>query len=235
MKNKIVSILLAVAATSVANAAVTLSFSNATNWLSDFQNGSGSSLDTVGIAGQENRLVWGILVDGGRDGFDGASATNPYAGGFSLAANTAGLALNLHNSTATDDVLYIASAVMASSTAALANEGPAGINRILTFTGLNFNATLGSGEADPYAIIWFDALALSGTANNGMKYGIFQLPAAINTLPPDGTNASTYPSQFAGVDSSKTMDFTLGTPIPETSTSLLGAIGALALLRRRRN
>jgi hypothetical protein len=36
-------------------------------------------------------------------------------------------------------------------------------------------------------------------------------------------------------DSSITPGFAMAAPIPETSTSLLGAIGALALLRRRRN
>ena len=38
-----------------------------------------------------------------------------------------------------------------------------------------------------------------------------------------------------GSDSSVTPGFATAAPVPETSTSLLGAIGALALLRRRRN
>lgn len=38
-----------------------------------------------------------------------------------------------------------------------------------------------------------------------------------------------------GTDSSVTAGWNTAAPVPETSTSLLGAIGALALLRRRRN
>jgi hypothetical protein len=229
---------IALASVQFSQAAVTLSFSNSTNWLSNFQNGAGSSADNPATAAvTENRLVWGILVDAAGDGFDGATNTNPYDSGFSLAANNTGLQLNLHTGTATDDVLYISSALMANSSTPPAGEGTnaVSVNRILSFTGLNFNAPLGVGAGDKYAIIWFDATTLGGNTSDGLKYGILELPAAINLLPPDGTNASTYPAQFAGADESKPMGFALGTPVPETSTSLLGALGALALLRRRRN
>jgi hypothetical protein len=235
MKIKLLSVITTALLANMASGAVTLSFSNATNWLSNFANGSGSSIDTPEIAGSENRLVWGIIVDSDNNGFAGANAENPYDDGFSLAANTTGILLNNTNGGSSGDVLYIASAVMASSTTALAGEGVANVNRLLTFSGLTFNATLGAGAGDKYAIIWFDRTTLGGTATVGTKYGIFELPDAIDNLPPDGTNASTYPAQFAGVDGLKTMGFAAGLAVPETSTSLLGALGALALLRRRRN
>ncbi len=235
MKIKLLSLITTALLANIASGAVTLSFSNSTNWLSNFANGSGSSIDTPGIAGSENRMVWGIIVDADNDGFAGANAANPYDDGFSLAANTTGILLNNTNGGSSGDVLYIASALMASSTTALAGEGVANVNRLLTFSGLTFNSTLGAGAGDKFAIVWFDKLALGGTATEGMKYGIFELPDAIDNLPSDGTNASTFPAQFAGVDELKTMGFAAGSAVPETSTSLLGALGALALLRRRRN
>src|SRR5687768_7032152 len=98
-------------------AAVTLAFSNSTSGaLSNFQNGAGSSTDVNNIT---NRLVWGVLVDSGGDGFDSIVNSTSYKSGFSLAANATGFALSLNTNVVTDDVLYIASATMASSSTAI--------------------------------------------------------------------------------------------------------------------
>ena len=94
-------------------------------------------------------------------------------------------------------------------------------------------------------VIWFDVTALSGTSATGTKYGMFEIPStpitvaagttiAGNTLGAD-PGTYNYSPAWAGADTLKPMSFTLGEAVPETSTSLLGALGALALLRRRRN
>lgn len=54
-----------------------------------------------------------------------------------------------------------------------------------------------------------------------------------NTTTLFGTNVTDVPT--TNTDASTTPGWAMSAPIPETSTSLLGAIGALALLRRRRN
>ena len=210
---------------SLSQAAVTLQFSDTTNYLSNFANGSGTSV----AADATNRMVWGIIVDGGVDGINGASLVTPYKEGFSLAANATGLALTTTttglDTVATNDVLYIASAVMASSATPL-DGALANMNRLLSFSGLTYGGNVAAGKS--YAIVWFDKLALGGTATVGLKYGVF---ATGLTLPAD---PGTYnlASNFAGADTQKTQAFSVG--VPEPSAALLGAIGALGLLRRRR-
>jgi hypothetical protein len=54
-----------------------------------------------------------------------------------------------------------------------------------------------------------------------------------NTTTLFGTDVANVPTTNS--DASTTPGWAMAAPIPETSTSLLGAIGALALLRRRRN
>lgn len=135
------------------------------------------------------------------------------------------------------------------------------INRISTGTGsvagllTNFNAT-------PYlnmnfAVVWFDGVTTSATGNvtAGTNWGVVRgsdwtFPASDSgTFTHSGTSfasASVYAQVNANVPAAGTSNFrtTLGDAttgaasfqiVPETSTSLLGAIGALALLRRRRN
>ena len=211
----------------LSHAAVTLQFSDTTNYLSNFANGAGTSV----AADATNRMVWGIIVDGGVDGFNGASLVNSYKAGFSLAANATGIALTTTtdgtNSTATNDVLYIASAVMASSTTAL-DGASANMNRLLSFSGLTYGGNVAAGKS--YAIVWFDKLALGGTATEGLKYGVFN-PGLVLPADPGTYNLA---SNFAGADTQKTMGFSI-IGVPEPSAALLGAIGALGLLRRRRN
>lgn len=226
-----------------ANGAITIAFTNpSTGTLSNFQNGAGSSSDPLNVS---NRMVWGILVDSQRDGFDSITSGLSYKSGFSLAANSAGLALSLNTSVVTDDVLYIAGSVMASTNTATnlpnTGESPANQNRILSFTGFNFNAGLGVDAGDKIAIIWFNQLALGGTTTDGLKYGIYELPSVLfdatnfaNVLPADNGGSYTFAPAFAGADPSKAMGYALGV-IPEPSSAFLGLVGALGLLRRRRN
>jgi hypothetical protein len=226
MKIKLIIVMLSCLVIS-ANATVTIQFTTINGSLSNFNNGAGTSVDVANVA---NRLVWGILVDAGSDGFDGISSA--YDDGFSLAANASGTALNLHTGAATDDVLYINSAVMASSNSAVnspsAGEVPANQNRLLTFTGFTFTGSVTAG--DSLAIMWFDTTTLGGTAASGLKYGIFQIG---NVLPTDDGGSYDFGASFAGADTAKSMNFQLGV-IPEPSTLMLSALGVLALLRRRR-
>jgi len=51
---------------------------------------------------------------------------------------------------------------------------------------------------------------------------------------PGADGSYSYASVFDGPDAAKNMAYTLGVAVPEASTALLGALGALGLLRRRR-
>lgn len=218
-----------------AQGAVTLQFSSTTEYLGNFLNGAGTAI------GAGAKMVWGIVVDADRNGFaGGVNPANPYMDGFSLAANANGIALSTLTGGASDDVLFLPAPVMVSNLAA--KDGAAiGENRVLAFTNLLYSGGVGNG--DQFAIIWFDQLALGGTAATGLKYGVYNPPSnppsnplwfgAANVLPTDSGNYSFCPA-FAGPDAPKTMDFQLGVAVPEASTALLGALGALGLLRRRR-
>lgn len=211
---------------SLAQAAVTLQFSDTSNYLSNFANGAGNAIATDG----SNRMVWGIIVDGGIDGINGASLLTPYKAGFSLAANNTGISLSTTttglDTVNTNDVLYIASAVMGSSATAL-DGAASNTNRLLSFTNLIYGGAVAAGKS--FAIVWFNQTALGGTATDGLKYGVF---ATGLTLPADPGNYN-LASNFAGADTLKPQAYVVG--VPEVSSALLGAVGALGLLRRRRN
>ena len=219
-------VLAALALAGAAQGAVTLQFSTTTTYVGGFQNGAGS------INGTAARMVWGVIVSGTNGVFEGASTTAPYLNGFSLAATTTGISLSLLGGGATDDRLYIASAVMASNTAA--TDGSAiGDNRILSFAGLTFGGT-GDGLAnggDKFAVVWFDVTSLGGTSAEGLKYGILENAGFV--LPNDGAT-SPFGAPFAGADPSKPLTYTLGVAVPEPSTALLGLLGVAGLIRRRR-
>ena len=176
-------------------------------------------------------MVWGVIVDGDGDGIDAVTSSTNYASGFSTAASATGSILSLYNAggnVATDDRLYIAAAVMASNTAA--TDGSAiGDNRILTFSNLTFGGTAGAG--DKFTVVWFDLTTLGGTAAEGLKFGL--LDNAGFTLPNDGSTTP-FGAPFAGADPSKPMNFVVGAPIPEPSVAILGLLGALGFIRRRR-
>lgn len=214
------TLLLTLGLAGLSQAASTIGFSGTTNYATNFLNGSGNG---------GSILIWGILVDSTGNGF----LENDYLPGFSLAAGSgtnagAPLALSTANGV-TDDYLIMSGNLMNLTTNT--NDGGAiGLNRI---TGLNsFNYADQMNGGDSYKIIWFDRSVLGGVTVEGEKYGTFQ-PATLNTLPPDPTASISFQGAFAGADAAKPMSFVLG--VPEPSSALLGAIGALGLLRRRRN
>jgi|LakMenE01Jun11ns_1017448.scaffolds.fasta_scaffold9819197_1 MYXO-CTERM domain-containing protein len=232
MKLKL-TLLATVAMTVLSQGAVSLQFSNANNALTNFMNGAGTSANSA--------LVWGVLVDTAGDGFDGGSTLSPYDEGFSLAATSTPLSLTVSNGSATDDRLYIAAGFLSANTTIDSAGGS--VNRALTMGNMSYAAGVAAGQS--YAIIWFDTTTRPTVTSEGLKYGIYTPPStnftsggytgAANVLPPDPGTYSTLPAVFAGADTVKTMGYSLGVAVPETSTSLLGALGALALLRRRRN
>jgi len=226
MKTKLV-IALFVGFTTLSQAAVTLSFSTTSVYASNFLNGSGSS------DGAAARMVWGVVVDVAGNGFGGASATSAYRGGFNLASTPGGVVMTTTtdglDSVASDDVLFIAGSVMAQNSNA--NDGSAiGMNRLLSFSNLAYG-TGGVAQGQSFAIIWFDALALTGTADTGLKYGVYEM-TSLNTLPADPGTYALSPA-FTGADAPKAMEYAINV-VPEPSAALLGAIGVLGLLRRRR-
>lgn len=217
MKLKIA--LLALGLTGLSQAASTIGFSGTTNYATNFLNGTGGT--TV--------MAWGILVDSTGNGFlDGQ-----YLPGFSLAAGSgtnAGAPLALSTSGGVTDDYLVMSGNLMNLTTTTTDGAVAGLNRITGLNSFNYVGQMGGGDA--FKIIWFNQATLGGTAAEGLAYGTFQTPT-LNTLPPDPTASISYQSAFAGADTAKPMAFVAG--VPEPSSALLGAIGALGLLRRRRN
>jgi hypothetical protein len=210
-------------------AAVTLQMSSTSNFLTNFLNGAGAGGGT---------LAWGIVVDASGNGFQG-TAENPYMPFGNISTNTAGTVLSTLTGGASDDVLYISSNLMNLTTNT--NDGAVlGLNRVTNLSNIVYGN--GVGQGDIYRLIWFDVTNLSSASAVGTKYGMYELPA-VAMVAPWGANANTLPADpgtysaapaSAGADAPKSMGFTLGVAIPEPSAALLGAIGALGLLRRRR-
>lgn len=232
------SILIAcIATTAISTGAVTLTISsNAAGFgvLTGLQNSSGT----------QGALVWGIVVDGAGNGFQGATSGATYDPTFTYAntsTNTNGFALTVSNGVATDDVLYISTNLMATSTNT--NDGGNGFFRPTLINNVTLGSTAGGANplvnpGDSFAIIWFDATAFGGAAAAGQKYGILSTPTTADPLQPlvlgNDTSGLNYSKNFIGTEPSRPANLTLGT-VPEPSAALLGAIGALGLLRRRRN
>lgn len=217
MKLKIA--LLAFGLTGLSQAASTIAFSGTTNYATNFLNGSGAG--TV--------MIWGVLVDSTGNGF----LENSYLPGFSLAAGSgtnAGAPVALSTSGGVTDDYLVMSGNLMNLTTNTTDGGSVGLNRITGLNSFNYVGQMGGGDA--FKIIWFNQAALGGTAADGLQYGTFQT-ATLNTLPPDPTASISYQSAFAGADAAKPMGFVAG--VPEPSAALLGALGALGLLRRRRN
>lgn len=176
-------------------------------------------------------LVWGIIVSTTNSIFEGNSSLTPYdATSLVVSDNTAlpnGQALTIEG-VPTDDRLYISTNLMSLSGTGDSSTGFARPTNLNSFTFSN-----GSTAGDAFAIVWFDYTTKTGqTVAIGDNYGMLTNPGLL--LPADSGSSSSFASLFAGADPVRTASLEFG-PVPETSTSLLGAVGALALLRRRRN
>lgn len=198
-------------------AAVTLVFSSAptraTNWLDG--NGVSTTL-----------MVWGIVVDTGGNGFK----PGEYLPDFAYASGSPGISPPPYTlqteSGATDDLLILSANLMGTVNSPV-DGSSAGVNQITTLASIPYSP--GSLEGAKYRVIWFDQTVLSGIAQYGTRYGMFELPV-LNTMPPDAQvlNVS---SDFAGADPPKPMIYQL---VPEPTAALLSTAGLISLLARRK-
>lgn len=205
----------------VSQAAMTLQFASTSAVLTNLQNSAGLSNQT---------LVWGIVVDTGNNGFlsglygnNGLSFTDNSAGGLPN-----GQFLSIANGgLETDDRLYISTNLM---TLSGTGDNSTGFARPTNLSGLNY--TNGVTQGDAFALIWFDVTSKTGqTVELGAKYGFLTNPGFV--IPADAGSSVSFATLFTGADDARPANLALG--IPEPSAALLGAIGALGLLRRRRN
>ena len=125
-----------------------------------------------------------------------------------------------------------------------------GTTRTGLFTGQTFNGSLPGGFAGTPAYV-----LISDNSNFALATKVAVYNAGVNFNAPDGagnsaqsialidsskivfgtlTSVTTQPSNLTGANFATGVQL-IGAAVPETSTSLLGALGALALLRRRRN
>ena len=227
MKKTLLFLSVLAATVSMSNATVTYQFSTTSNYATNFLSGSGAN---------NSLMVWGIVVDAANNGFQGENAATPYDAGFTVtsAATLGGTVLNYLSapttSVASDDVLYISSNLM-NLTTNTTDGATVGLNRITNLANISYTQP-GVAAGDTFRVIWFNLTALGGTSADGVKYGMWDMPS-LDTLQAD---PGTYPlaAASAGADTAKSMGFTLGVAVPEPSAALLGAVGALVLLRRRR-
>ena len=134
-------------------------------------------------------------------------------------------------------------------TTAFTNDGGglAGTARPGSIAGVNYTGN-GVAGGQSFAVIWFDVVAvasgvgatLNTAATDGLFYGMLTnddrtAPGGASLLLPAAQSGSLAAhTAFVGAESARIAGFSLGVAIPEPSTMLLGALGALGLLRRRR-
>jgi len=212
-------------------------------------------LTNLTISGNNTqRLLWGVIVDGLGDGFQGLVGNGTYVGNATATPGpqtiTTAQSLRITDgvsTTVTDDVLYLATTVFAT---AGTGDGSTGLAKPTSLIGLALggNVTL----SDAFAIVWFDITDLqlgqtSVTASPngnvtrleaGLRYGAlttsgFSTPTL--NLPASDPATVNYATNFLGADTTRNATFTLKTVIPEPSSALLliGA-GSLLVARRRR-
>lgn len=218
MKKKLLLALFGLIAAQASHAAVTLQFGSSTDgFLTNLQNSSGQANQT---------LVWGIIVDTTGNGFNPGG----YLPGATIADNAqAGFTNGQILGGSTDDVLVISQLLMATGGS---GDGSTGLAKPTNLTGLNF--ANGISQGDRFALVWFDATVKNDGSVfvNGSKYGFYTRDEFV--IPADSGSAVSFAALFAGADPVRLAEYTFGV-IPEPSTALLGAVGALGLLRRRRN
>jgi hypothetical protein len=220
--NKIALLVTSLLATSLASqGAATLTFSAVSGATAGVLTNLAGSNGTVNQA-----RAWGILVDTSGDGFklgEYMAASNSMV---AASKNVLSIASGV-----TDDVLYIAPAMMVNSNNATLDGGSLATGNLARPTTFTSMGTPNGSVGQAFMLVWFDNAAALGTAaKDGDKYGAFRLPSF--TIPADGAAVSFAPN-FVGVEPVRLADQSF-LPVPEASTALLGALGALGLLRRRR-
>lgn len=194
----------------------------------------GSAFNSSGVAVADGTL-WALVVDTNNDGIFTGFSNNGSLAGNAAAANTFFTG---------NQSLSLGTVLNGNTVFALGGFNAAGPGITADTVVLNYG-TNGTAAALSYAFYWFPGATYSGPGvqtigsqvgglNTTSNNGIFD---AGMVLPNDGSLIST---GAANVDGGGTIpDATFQavnlTVIPEPSAALLGAIGALGLLRRRRN
>lgn len=193
-------------------ATVNIQISQGSNQATNFANANG----TV-----SNGLVWGLMISTANTTF------SVFDEGFVLSTSLSGKVLP-----GTDDYFISSSVLTAQGTTTdLANPG-----KINIMNGIVVNDSLTNPIAtgNQFAIVWFDSTVTSATQSlqGGMKYGL--ITNAAWTIPASGGTQNISASFAGSPDPVKLANGFTVTGVPEPSAAILGAIGALGLLRRRR-
>ncbi|WP_035609661.1 PEP-CTERM sorting domain-containing protein [Haloferula sp. BvORR071] len=205
----IVASLMALGSFTAANAAVTITFNAA------FSGGLSSNLaNTAGVV--SNGLKWGIIVD---------TTGNSFLSQYDAVAFTQGTNTTLTvGNVATDDRLILATSLTSDSgQGGQALEGdfttPGGNGGV---DGLIFALANGVAAGQKYFVVWIDESTKKAGA----------LGNAAFVIPADGQTVS-HDSPFLGVDPVRGAT-NIQFAVPEPSSMLLGLLGALGFIRRRR-
>ena len=167
-------------------------------------------------------LVWGLVVSNGDTVFTDIPVN------FQLSVTTAGMGLDGTQIGLSND-WYFGSAVLTANQAAGGEAGALGKIGSLS----NINLGPGAVTGSRFAVVWFDRSLTSatGTVAGGTKYGL--LTDSSFVVPASGVTSNL--SAFFEAPGDPVKPANTVTVVPEPSAALLGAIGALGLLRRRRN
>jgi hypothetical protein len=197
----------------VASAAtVNIQISQGANQATNFQNANG----TV-----SNGLVWGLMFT------TGDSTFSALPGDYVLSTSLNGKLIP-----GTDDYFIASSSLTIQGSAAdAANPG-----KIVSILGVvsNVPATNPIVAGTKFAVVWFDTAVASNAATlvGGQQYGLLTNPLMV--VPADGGTTNVSALFSTNPDPAKPANQFTVTGIPEPSAALLGALGVLGLLRRRR-
>ncbi len=211
MTNRLLSLTLAIAFISSAQAATTLQFSVSPNGATNFANATGTAT---------NGMLYGVVIATSTSFSSGSYDTfNPSVSGF---LNSGGAA--------TTDYYFATGLSTQALTGPFFTGSEAGNGGIST---VNNVPTTGDGVAgvdagDKFGLLWLP----TSTAANNDNYGFFT--DAAFTLQSSGV--VNYSSVFAGADPIRSASFTIGaSAVPEPSRAILAILGlGLISLRRRR-
>jgi PEP-CTERM motif len=222
MKLKLFFLFLVVLLPSVTLGSVSMNFSL------DYSSGVPSGFsDASGIPA--DGMLWGILIDGSGNGI---------AGNYDIPA--AGLAAGQNyimgiSGLATDDVLWTSASYTENTISSVEGDGITTGNTGGFYNITGIDLLNGVDGTDKFYIVWF----------SGNKVGV--LSDASFTIPAEG-GSSDYGTPFVGVDPVRSagksysgIDGVSTGPgiqlslVPEPSSAFLASLGALGLLRRRRN